>query len=96
MRGIFSFPYGKMLLSHIMGMNNIMSISTLALLLLAEVLVAIILIGISIEICSYGWKKSNGIKYFCLLLSLLLGTASIIGLLVAPAYFFLQLIEKGL
>ncbi|MFD6506436.1 DUF4022 family protein [Bacillus sp. NPDC060175] len=95
MRGIFSFPYGKMLLSHIMGMNNIMSISTLALLLLAEVLVAIILIGISIEICSYGWKKSDGIKYFCLLLSLLLGTASILGLLVAPAYFFLQLIEKG-
>ncbi|QWU43635.1 MULTISPECIES: DUF4022 family protein [Bacillus] len=84
-----------MLLSHIMGMNNIMSISTLALLLLAEVLVAIILIGISIEICSYGWKKSNGIKYFCLLVSLLLGTASILGLLVAPAYFFLQLIEKG-
>ncbi|MBJ7985006.1 DUF4022 family protein [Bacillus cereus] len=96
MRGIFSFPYGKMLLSCIMGMNNIMSISTLALLLLAEVLVAIILIGISIEICSYGWKKSNGIKYICLLLSLLLGTASILGLLVAPAYFFLQLIEKGL
>jgi hypothetical protein len=96
MRGIFSISYGKMLLSHIMGMNHIMSISTLALLLLAEVLVAIILIGISIEICSYGWKKSNGIKYFCLLLSLLLGTASILGLLVAPAYFFLQLIEKGL
>ncbi|MFK4469295.1 DUF4022 family protein [Bacillus mycoides] len=96
MRGIFSILYGKMLLSHIMGMNHIMSISTLALLLLAEVLVAIILIGISIEICSYGWKKSNGIKYFCLLISLLLGTASILGLLVAPAYFFLQLIEKGL
>ncbi|MCQ6568303.1 DUF4022 family protein [Bacillus mycoides] len=96
MRGIFSISYGKMLLSHIMGMNRIMSISTLALLLLAEVLVAIILIGISIEICSYGWKKSNGIKYFCLLISLLLGTASILGLLVAPAYFFLQLIEKGL
>ncbi|AJH18365.1 DUF4022 family protein [Bacillus mycoides] len=96
MRGIFSISYGKMLLSHIMGMNHIMSISTLALLLLAEVLVAIILIGISIEICSYGWKKSNGIKYFCLLISLLLGTASILGLLVAPAYFFLQLIEKGL
>ncbi|EJR46631.1 hypothetical protein IIM_04769 [Bacillus cereus VD107] len=73
-----------------------MSISTLALLLLAEVLVAIILIGISIEICSYGWKKSNGIKYFCLVLSLLLGTTSILGLLAAPAYFFLQLIEKGL
>ncbi|MGE7868151.1 DUF4022 family protein [Bacillus paramycoides] len=85
-----------MLLSHIMGMNHIMSISTLALLLLAEVLVAIILIGVSIEICSYGWKKSNGIKYFCLVLSLLLGTASILGLLAAPAYFFLQLIEKGL
>ncbi|MFK4378454.1 hypothetical protein ABH948_003862 [Bacillus sp. RC218] len=96
MRGIFSISYGKMLLSHIMGMNHIMSISTLALLLLVEVLVAIILIGISIEICSYGWKKSNGIKYFCLLISLLLGTASILGLLVAPAYFFLQLIEKGL
>ncbi|MBJ7995792.1 MULTISPECIES: DUF4022 family protein [Bacillus] len=96
MRGIFSISYGKMLLSHIMGMNHIMSISTLALLLLAEVLVAIILIGISIEICSYGWKKSNRIKYFCLLISLLLGTASILGLLVAPAYFFLQLIEKGL
>ncbi|MBK5472689.1 MULTISPECIES: DUF4022 family protein [Bacillus] len=96
MRGIFSISYGKMLLSHIMGMDHIMSISTLALLLLAEVLVAIILIGISIEICSYGWKKSNGIKYFCLLISLLLGTASILGLLVAPAYFFLQLIEKGL
>ncbi|MBE7127216.1 DUF4022 family protein [Bacillus mycoides] len=96
MRGIFSILYGKMLLSHIMGMNHIMSISTLALLLLAEVLVAIILIGISIEICSYGWKKSNGIKYFCLLISLLLGTASILGLLVAPAYFFLQLIEKDL
>ncbi|QWI36447.1 DUF4022 family protein [Bacillus mycoides] len=96
MRGIFLISYGKMLLSHIMGMNHIMSISTLALLLLAEVLVAIILIGISIEICSYGWKKSNGIKYFCLLISLLLGTASILGLLVAPAYFFLQLIEKCL
>lgn len=96
MRGIFSISYDKMLLSHIMGMNHIMSISTLALLLLAEVLVAIILIGISIEICSYGWKKSNRIKYFCLLISLLLGTASILGLLVAPAYFFLQLIEKGL
>ncbi|MBE7149049.1 DUF4022 domain-containing protein [Bacillus mycoides] len=96
MRGIFSISYGKMLLSHIMGMNHIMSISTLALLLLAEVLVAIILIGISIEICSYGWKKSNRIKYSCLLISLLLGTASILGLLVAPAYFFLQLIEKGL
>lgn len=96
MRGIFSISYGKMLLSHIMGLNHIMSISTLALLLLAEVLVAIILIGISIEICSYGWKKSNRIKYFCLLISLLLGTASILGLLVAPAYFFLQLIEKGL
>ncbi|MBL1705599.1 DUF4022 domain-containing protein, partial [Klebsiella pneumoniae] len=47
-----------MLLSHIMGMDHIMSIATLALLLLAEVLVAIILIGVSIEICSYGWKKS--------------------------------------
>ena len=58
-----------------------MSIITLALLLLAEILVAIILIGVSIEICSYGWKKSNGIKYSCLLLSLLLGTASILGLL---------------
>ena len=34
-----------------------MSIVTLALLLLAEVLVAIILIGVSIEICSYGWKN---------------------------------------
>ncbi|WP_141435225.1 DUF4022 family protein [Bacillus nitratireducens] len=85
-----------MLLSHIMGMNNIMSISTLALLLLAEVLVAIILIGISIEICSYGWKKSNGIKYSCLLLSLLLGTASILGLFAAPAYFFIQLTENAL
>ncbi|PFA20010.1 DUF4022 domain-containing protein [Bacillus cereus] len=77
-----------------MGMNHTMSISTLALLLLAEVLVAIILIGISIEICSYGWKKSNGTKYFCLVLSLLLGTCSVLGLCVAPAYFFLQLIEK--
>ncbi|MGN4426190.1 DUF4022 family protein [Bacillus cereus group sp. MYBK30-1] len=85
-----------MLLSHIMGMNHIMSISTLALLLLAEVLVAIILIGISIEICSYGWKKSNGVKYTCLLLSLLLGTASILGLFAAPAYFFIQLTEKSL
>ena len=46
-----------MLLSHIMGMDHIMSIATLALLLLAEVLVAIILIGVSIEICSYGWKN---------------------------------------
>ena len=55
-----------MLLSHIMRMDHIMSIITLALLLLAEILVAIILIGVSIEICSYGWKKSNGIKYFCL------------------------------
>ncbi|WP_243525959.1 DUF4022 family protein [Bacillus pseudomycoides] len=77
-------------------MNHTMSISTLALLLLAEVLVAIILIGISIEICSYGWKKSNGTKYFCLFLSLLIGTSSILGLCVAPAYFFLQLIEKAL
>ncbi|MGE6598604.1 DUF4022 family protein [Bacillus proteolyticus] len=85
-----------MLLSYIMGMNHIMSIVTLALLLLAKVLIAIILIGVSIEICSYGWKKSNGVKYTCLLLSLLLGTASILGLLIAPAYFFLQLIEKGL
>ena len=34
-----------------------MSIITLALLLLAEILVAIILIGVSIEICSYGWKS---------------------------------------
>ncbi|MGE7884495.1 DUF4022 family protein [Bacillus sp. NPDC094077] len=85
-----------MLLSYIMRMDHIMSIATLALLLLAEVLVAIILIGVSIEICSYGWKKSNGIKYFCLVLSLLLGTASILGLLAAPAYFFLQLIENGL
>ncbi|MBO1579820.1 DUF4022 family protein [Bacillus sp. XF8] len=76
-------------------MNHTMSISTLALLLLAEVLVAIILIGISIEICSYGWKKSNGMKYFCLFLSLLIGTGSILGLCVAPAYFFLQLIEKA-
>ncbi|WJE53403.1 DUF4022 family protein [Bacillus cereus] len=76
-------------------MNHTMSISTLALLLLAEVLVAIILIGISIEICSYGWKKSNGTKYFCLFLSLLIGTSSILGLCVAPAYFFLQLIEKA-
>ncbi|TKI95000.1 DUF4022 domain-containing protein, partial [Bacillus cereus] len=57
-----------MLLSHIMRMDHIMSIVTLALLLLAEILVAIILIGVSIEICSYGWKKSNGIKYSCLLL----------------------------
>ncbi|KYG38009.1 hypothetical protein AZF08_21035 [Bacillus gaemokensis] len=72
-----------------------MSISTLALLLLGEVLVAIILIGISIEICSYGWKKSTGTKYFCLCLSLFLGTCSILGLCVAPAYFFLQLIEKS-
>ena len=79
-----------------MGMDHIMSIATLALLLLAEVLVAIILIGASIEICSYGWKKSNGVKYSCLLLSLLLGTASILGLVAAPAYFFLQLIENGL
>ena len=78
-----------------MGMNHTMSISTLALLLLAEVLVAIILIGISIEICSYGWKKSNGTKYFCLVLSLTLGTCSVLGLCVAPAYFFLQLIEKA-
>lgn len=78
-----------------MGMNHTMSISTLALLLLAEVLVAIILIGISIEICSYGWKKSNGTKYFCLFLSLLIGTGSILGLCVAPAYFFLQIIEKA-
>ncbi|MBY0595042.1 DUF4022 family protein [Bacillus bingmayongensis] len=76
-------------------MNHTMSISTLALLLLAEVLVAIILIGISIEICSYGWKKSDGMKYFCLFLSLLIGTGSILGLCVAPAYFFLQLIEKA-
>ncbi|MEY8350333.1 DUF4022 family protein [Bacillus cereus] len=76
-------------------MNHTMSISTLALLLLAEVLVAIILIGISIEICSYGWKKSNGTKYFCLVLSLMLGTFSVLGLCVAPAYFFLQLIEKA-
>ena len=60
-----------MLLSHIMRMDYIMSIITLALLLLAEILVAIILIGVSIEICSYGWKRSNGIKYSCLLLSLL-------------------------
>ncbi|ARO65761.1 Uncharacterized protein B5E39_3461 [Bacillus cereus] len=96
MRGIFSISYGKMLLSHIMGMDYIMSIITLALLLLAEILVAIILIGVSIEICSYGWKKSNGIKYSCLLLSLLLGTASILGLLAAPAYFFIQLTEKAL
>ncbi|MEH7459880.1 DUF4022 family protein [Bacillus sp. JJ1127] len=78
-----------------MGMNHNMSISTLALLLLAEVLVAIILIGISIEICSYGWKKSNGTKYFCIFLSLTLGTCSILGLCVAPAYFFLQLMEKA-
>ncbi|EMA6343804.1 DUF4022 family protein [Bacillus cytotoxicus] len=77
-------------------MNYTMSISGLALLLLAEVLVAIILIGISIEICNYGWKKSTGIKYTCLTCSLLLGASSIIGLCVAPAYFFLQLIEKGL
>ena len=46
-----------MLLSHIMRMDHIMSIVTLALLLLAEILVAIILIGVSIEICSYGWKN---------------------------------------
>ncbi|TKI95004.1 DUF4022 domain-containing protein, partial [Bacillus cereus] len=39
---------------------------------------------------------SNGIKYSCLLLSLLLGTASILGLLAAPAYFFIQLTEKAL
>ncbi|SCB89995.1 Uncharacterized protein BC05F1_00699 [Bacillus wiedmannii] len=73
-----------------------MSIVTLALLLLAEILVAIILIGVSIEICSYGWKKSNGIKYSCLLLSLLLGAASILGLFAAPAYFFIQLTENAL
>ncbi|HDR4561870.1 DUF4022 family protein [Bacillus cereus] len=85
-----------MLLSHIMRMDHIMSIATLALLLLAEVLVAIILIGVSIEICSYGWKKSNGVKYTCLLLSLLLGTASILGLFAAPAYFFIQLTENAL
>ncbi|PFJ06069.1 hypothetical protein COD67_22315 [Bacillus cereus] len=78
-----------------MRMDHIMSIATLALLLLTEVLVAIILIGVSIEICSYGWKKSNGIKYSCLLLSLLLGTVSTLGLFTAPAYFFLQLIENG-
>lgn len=92
----FSISYGKMLLSHIMRMDHIMSIVTLALLLLAEILVAIILIGVSIEICSYGWKKSNGIKYSCLLLSLLLGTASILGLFAAPAYFFIQLTENAL
>ncbi|HDR3521494.1 DUF4022 family protein [Bacillus pacificus] len=85
-----------MLLSHIMRMDHIMSIVTLALLLLAEILGAIILIGVSIEICSYGWKKSNGIKYSCLFLSLLLGTASILGLFAAPAYFFIQLTEKAL
>ena len=85
-----------MLLSHIMRMDYIMSIITLALLLLAEILVAIILIGVSIEICSYGWKRSNGIKYSCLLLSLLLGTVSILGLFAAPAYFFIQLTEKAL
>ncbi|TKH27034.1 DUF4022 domain-containing protein [Bacillus wiedmannii] len=85
-----------MLLSHIMRMDHIMSTVTLALLLLAEILVAIILIGVSIEICSYGWKKSNGIKYSCLLLSLLLGTASILGLFTAPAYFFIQLTENAL
>ncbi|KAA0749892.1 DUF4022 domain-containing protein [Bacillus sp. AY3-1] len=85
-----------MLLSHIMRMDHIMSIVTLALLLLAEILVAIILIGVSIEICSYGWKKSNGIKYSCLLLSLLLGAASILGLFAAPAYFFIQLTENAL
>ena len=56
-RGIFFHSYGKMLLSHIMRMDHIMSIITLALLLLAEILVAIILIGVSIEICSYGWKS---------------------------------------
>ena len=55
--GHFSISYGKMLLSHIMGMDYTMSIITLALLLLAEILVAIILIGVSIEICSYGWKN---------------------------------------
>lgn len=71
-----------------------MSISTLALLLLAEVLVAIICIGISIEIWSYGWKKSNGVKYSCIFFSLIIGISSILGLFVAPAYFFLQLIEK--
>ncbi|PEJ46814.1 DUF4022 domain-containing protein [Bacillus wiedmannii] len=79
-----------------MRMDHIMSIVTLALLLLAEILVAIILIGVSIEICSYGWKKSNGIKYSCLLLSLLLGAASILGLFAAPAYFFIQLTENAL
>ena len=55
--GHFLTSYGKMLLSHIMRMDHIMSIVTLALLLLAEILVAIILIGVSIEICSYGWKN---------------------------------------
>ncbi|WP_242222397.1 DUF4022 family protein [Bacillus cereus group sp. BfR-BA-01380] len=72
-----------------------MSISTLALLLLGEVLVAIILIGLSIEIWSYGWKKTNTLKYSCILFSLIIGTSSVLGLCVAPAYFFLQLIDKA-
>lgn len=71
-----------------------MSISTLALLLLGEVLVAIILIGLSIEIWSYGWKKTKAVKYSCILFSLIVGTCSVLGLCVAPAYFFIQLIDK--
>ncbi len=79
-----------------MGMDHIMSIVTLALLLLAEVLVAIILIGVSIEICSYGWKKSTGVKYTCLLLSLLLGTASILGLFSRTCLFLYTTNRKRL
>ena len=94
-RGCLCRFFMDVYISYIMGMNHNMSISTLALLLLGEVLIAIILIGISIEIFSYGWKKSNGVKYFCIVLSLLIGTCSILGLCVAPAYFFLQLIEKA-
>ncbi|CAM4347895.1 DUF4022 family protein [Bacillus manliponensis] len=71
-----------------------MSISTLALLLLGEVLIAIICVGLSIELWSYGWKKSNAVKYTCIFFSLIIGISSILGLFVAPAYFFIQLIEK--
>ncbi|WP_369901037.1 DUF4022 family protein [Bacillus manliponensis] len=71
-----------------------MSISTLALLLLGEVLIAIICVGLSIELWSYGWKKSTAVKYTCIFFSLIIGISSILGLFVAPAYFFIQLIEK--
>lgn len=71
-----------------------MSISTLALLLLGEVLIAIICVGLSIELWSYGWKKSNIVKYSCIFFSLIIGISSILGLFVAPAYFFIQLIER--